>query len=179
MFKEEHKASSFDWSMLGDISDGRQNLGAEVGVAIYRLMQYTLRDVLVTRYGVRTADEILYEAGFVSGKAFYENKLKKTSDIGEFFSDLQRSLKENKVGILRIESCDFENLLFTLAVAEDLDCSGLPASDEVVCNYDEGFFAGILKARFGLDFLVREIDCWCSGDRVCRFEVKPMKNADL
>jgi predicted hydrocarbon binding protein len=69
-----------------------------------------------------------------------------------------------------------ENMRFTLTVAEDLDCSGLPFTDEVVCQYDEGFIAGILEAYTGKRFFAKEIDCWASGDRVCRFDVKEVKS---
>jgi predicted hydrocarbon binding protein len=41
-----------------------------------------------------------------------------------------------------------------------------------VCNYDEGFIAGIFYKFTGQEFTAKEIDCWCSGDRTCRFEVK-------
>ena len=78
-----------------------------------------------------------------------------------------------KIGILRVEKSDLEKMTFTLTVAEDLDCSGLPVSDKTICAYDEGFFSGLLSAHTGGKFLVKEIDCWCSGDRVCRFDVKP------
>jgi uncharacterized protein len=40
--------------------------------------------------------------------------------------------------------------------------------------YDEGFISGILKAYSGRDFRVREVDCWATGDRVCRFDVKAL-----
>jgi hypothetical protein len=60
-------------------------------------------------------------------------------------------------------------------VSEDLDCSGLPVTDETVCDYDEGFLMGILKEYSGKDYSVKEIDCWSSGDRVCRFEIKPVE----
>jgi hypothetical protein len=43
---------------------------------------------------------------------------------------------------------------------------------ETVCTYDEGFIAGLLGEYTGLPFVVKEVDCWCSGDRVCRFDVK-------
>jgi predicted hydrocarbon binding protein len=52
---------------------------------------------------------------------------------------------------------------------EDLDCSGLPITNETICNYDEGFIAGILNAYTGKTYEVRELDCWANGDRVCRF----------
>ena len=45
----------------------------------------------------------------------------------------------------------------------------LPVTNETVCNYDEGFIAGILEAYTGKKYDVREVDCWASGDRVCRF----------
>jgi hypothetical protein len=45
MFKEEREESQFEWSRLGDIEAGRPNLGPMVHVAVYRLMQFTLRDI--------------------------------------------------------------------------------------------------------------------------------------
>ena len=62
-----------------------------------------------------------------------------------------------------------DSLRFTLTVSEDLDCSGLPVTGETVCVYDEGFIAGILEAYTNRPFEVREIDCWSTGDRTCRF----------
>ena len=71
-----------------------------------------------------------------------------------------------------MEKADLERLEMTLTVAEDLDCSGLPFTDEVVCQYDEGFIAGVLEAYTGKVFHVKEVDCWASGGRVCRFDVR-------
>ena len=65
-----------------------------------------------------------------------------------------------------------------LTVAEDLDCSGLPIMGETVCNYDEGFLAGILKVYTHKDYVVTEIDCWATGSRVCRFEAKVKKQKE-
>ena len=90
-------------------------------------------------------------------------------DFNSFVADLQEKLKEYLIGIFKIEKADMDSLSFTLTVAEDLDCSGLPLSDETVCEYDEGFIAGILNTYTGKDFIVKEVDCWASGDRVCRF----------
>ncbi len=77
-----------------------------------------------------------------------------------------------KIGILRIESADLANLQFTLTMSEDLDCSGLPLCGETVCDYDEGFIAGIFQQYTGLEFQVKEVDCWATGDRTCRFLVE-------
>jgi predicted hydrocarbon binding protein len=85
---------------------------------------------------------------------------------------LQETLKAEKIGILRLEKADMENMSFVLTVSEDLDCSGLPIYGTTVCDYDEGFIAGILHAYTGQHFSAVEVDCWATGDRTCRFEVK-------
>lgn len=173
MFNEEREELQFNWTMLGDIAEGRPNLGQKTDVAVYRLMQFTLRDVMIREFGVEKADRIFFDAGKNAGVQFYENLVTRRGEFNEFIADLQELLKELGVGILRIEKADLENLTFTLTVAEDLDCSGLPVCDEEICTYDEGFIAGILGTHTGREFQVKEVDCWCSGDRVCRFEVRP------
>jgi predicted hydrocarbon binding protein len=60
-----------------------------------------------------------------------------------------------------------------MTVSEDLDCSGLPELGYGVCVYDEGFISGILESFTGRPFDVKEIDCWCTNERTCRFEAKP------
>ena len=169
MFKEERDESRFEWSMLGDIEEGRPNLGPLLHVAVYRLMQFTLRDMLIRDFGVENTDRIFFEAGKKAGQEYYKNVLGEVTDLGGFFADLQRTLKELGIGIFRVESADYEKGSFVLTVAEDLDCSGLPVCSEQICTYDEGFIAGLLLAYSGKDFEVKEVDCWCSGGRVCRF----------
>jgi len=173
MFKEEREECQFEWGMLGDIEAGRPNLGPLVHVSVYRLMQFTLRDILIRDFGVETADRIFFESGRKAGQEYYKNILHEVEDINEMFDSLQRTLKDLGIGIFRVESADQENGSFVVTVAEDLDCSGLPVSSEEICTYDEGFIAGLLLAYSGKDFDVKEIDCWCSGSRVCRFTVNP------
>lgn len=172
MFKEERTQYKFAWQDIGDIKEGRPNLGPQVPVLAYRLLQYTLRDVLIAELGVDAADAIFVKAGRQAGAHFCENLLNKNAGFNEFIAQLQRVLKEQAIGILRIEYADLANMRFTLTVAEDLDCSGLPCTEEVVCQYDEGFIAGVLEAYTGKPFQAKEIDCWASGDRVCRFDVR-------
>jgi predicted hydrocarbon binding protein len=172
MFKEERDELEFDWSMIGNIGEGRPNLGNTMDVSVYRLMQFTLRDVLIKNYDAETADRIFYEAGRHAGKEFCNELITRKDDFNEFVVELQELLKNLKIGILRIEEADLDKMNFTLTVAEDLDCSGLPASDETICTYDEGFISGLLSQYTGQDFKAKEIDCWCSGDRVCRFKAE-------
>ena len=170
MFKEERKELKFDWRMIGNIGEGRPNLGNSMDVSIYRLMQFTLRDVLIKEFDVETADRIFYEAGRHAGKEFCKELITQKDDFNEFVVELQELLKKLKIGILRIEKSDLEKMNFILTVAEDLDCSGLPVSDETICKYDEGFISGLFTEYTGKRFNAAEVDCWCSGDRVCRYE---------
>jgi predicted hydrocarbon binding protein len=169
VFSEERELSRFAWKDMGDIKTGRPNLGLQVSVLAYRLLQYTWRDVMIAELGVDKANDIIVKAGRLAGEEFCENMLDRTVDFNEFVAQLQRVLKEQAIGILRIEKADLANLRFSLTVSEDLDCSGLPFSDETVCQYDEGFIAGILSRYTGKLFQAKEVDCWASGGRVCRF----------
>lgn len=163
---------NFKWSDIGDVQIGRPNLGSNTNVAVYRLMQYTMRSVLNKEYGAIKAAELFYNSGYIAGKEFCRNLLDVKLEFYDFISQLQKVLKELNVGILRIEKSDLEKMNFTFTVAEDLDCSGLPITDETVCDYDEGFIAGVFFEYTKQNFTVKEIDCWSSGDRICRFTVK-------
>jgi len=150
---------------------GRPNLGNLMNVAVYRLMQYTLRDVLNRHLSVEKAAELLREAGKLAGTEFCINLLDSSLPFNGFIAQLQEKLLFLKIGVLRVEKTDLEQMEFILTVAEDLDCSGLPFADETVCEYDEGFIAGVLEVYTGREFDAREIDCWASGERTCRFKV--------
>ncbi len=172
MFKEEREEYMFKWNMIGDIGEGRPNLGPVMDVTIYRLMQFTLRDVLIKEFDTDTADRIYYQAGELAGREFCKAMINKNNDFNGFIREAQELFSKLKINILRVEKADLENMSFTLTLAEDLDCSGLPVSGETVCDYDEGFIAGILNIYTGKKFDVKEIDCWTSGGTVCRFHAK-------
>jgi uncharacterized protein len=162
---------TFQWKDLGNIEEGRPNLGNMTNVSTYRLMQYSMRSILNNHFGGVEVQKLFYQAGELAGKEFCKNVLNCEQDFYSFISHLQDVLGELKIGILRIEKTDLDAMNFVLVVAEDLDCSGLPITDETVCDYDEGFIAGIFNEYTKKDFHVKEIDCWSKGDRVCRFEV--------
>lgn len=163
---------TFSWDKLGDIKEGRMDLGEDMPVLVYRVLEYSMNHVLAKEYGEEKADELFRKAGFLAGSEFAKNVLDLTVERDRFLAQLQETLKSLKIGILRIEEFDAETGDFILTVAEDLDCSGLPATNETVCFYDEGFLEGIMKVYTGQNYDVREIDCWASGDRVCRFKGK-------
>ena len=170
VFNKAKKHEEFSWENLGDIKEGRGDLGEEMPVLVYRLMQFTMLDVIAKELGVDKANEFFRKAGFLAGYEFSKNTLDLTVGFETFVSNLRKVLQDLKVGILRMEAFNPETGQIQLTVAQDLDCSGLPITHENVCTYDEGFIAGILEAYTGKKYDVKEIDCWASGDRVCRFK---------
>jgi hypothetical protein len=165
----------FKWEDLGDLSEGRPNLGTETSVIVYRLMQYTFKDVFSKNIGKQKTVELFVKAGNLAGQEFCRNVLDTSLPFSGFIADLKEKLISLKIGVLMIEKADEEKLEFVLTVSEDLDCSGLPIFGESVCDYDEGFIAGILEGYTGKKFTAKEVDCWATGDRTCRFEVKPIE----
>jgi len=162
----------FTWKDIGDIEQGRPHLGQMLPVAVYRLMQYTMKEALEAELGSEKTAQMFVEAGRRAGQEFCNNVLNPSLQPDAFFAQLQVKLKELSVGIMQLERVDLKNMELFLNVSEDLDCSGLPCTNEVVCQYDEGFIAGIFEAYTGRPYVAKEIDCWASGDRVCRFQVK-------
>ena len=166
-------SAEFDWVMLGDIEEGRGTLGLDMPVVVYRLFAFTMRQILEEKYGLGEAASLFRAAGYLAGKSFAKNALDCSGDLDFFVNNLQQTLKDLNIGLMRLEHVDMENLNFTLTVSEDLDCSGLPITGDTVCDYDEGLIAGILEMYTGKPFSVKEIDCWSTGARTCRFQAKP------
>ncbi|MDR1648850.1 MAG: 4-vinyl reductase [Synergistaceae bacterium] len=169
IFAESLGHNNFCWRNLGNIEEGRGDLGEEMPVLVYRLMQYTMLDVLSKEFGNEQANEFFRKAGYLAGTEFAKNVLDLSLDFDNFIASLQKTLQELKIGILRMEAFDPGTGDIVLTVGQDLDCSGLPVTNENVCNYDEGFISGILESYTGKKYNVREVDCWADGDRVCRF----------
>lgn len=159
----------FTWDQIGDISKGRPNLGNQTRVEVYRLMQYTIKDILVNEFGAENTEILFYKAGKTAGKAFYENILTPTNDMDDFINQLKSALLELGIGILEVESIDMEIGEMILTISEDLDCSGIPNLGYEICTYDEGFVAGLIGSFTGATFNVKEINCWGTNDRTCRF----------
>jgi predicted hydrocarbon binding protein len=138
-------------------------------------MQFAFRDVMEQNIGTEKTDQIFYDAGKLAGLELYKKSFSGITDLNQFLKTLQATLLDMGIGILRIEEADMEKGAFVLTVSEDLDCSGLPELGYEVCTYDEGFFAGLLESFTGSPFKVKEVDCWCTGDRTCRFRADVLK----
>jgi len=163
------KHEDFIWQNLGNIKEGRYELGEEMPVFVYRLMQYTLLNVLSKANGLERANSYFRKAGHLAGTEFAKNTLDLTVDFNAFIAGLEKTLHDLKIGVMRMEFYNPDTGSITLTIAQDLNCSGLPNTSETKCVYDEGFIAGILEVYTGKRYDVREIDCWANGDKVCRF----------
>ena len=168
IFMADRKPIQFEEYLKYD-ENSRGNLGEELPVLVYRLLEYSLKEELIRRYGKDEQVEVFRSAGRMAGEYFAKNMLNLDQPMDQFVNELQSKMKELKIGVLRIEDVDEESGKIILTVAEDADCSGLPVLGETVCNYDEGFIAGILSVYSGKQYTAIEVDCWATGDRVCRF----------
>ena len=150
----------------------RPSLGPTTRIEVYRLLQYTLRDVLEEEFGHQKTDDMFRKAGAIAGREFYNKFCLEAEDVSSLVTTIEEKFKDLGIGIFRVESINLEDMSCTLNVEEDLDCSGLPDTSEQICVYDEGFIQGILESYTGKKFKVREVDCWCTGARTCRFSAK-------
>lgn len=174
IFTMDHKPLTLEDYLRYDESS-RGNLGAELPVIVYRMLEYSLREELVRRFGRESQIDIFRSAGRMAGEYFAKNFLNMDQPLDQFVGQLQDEMQKLKIGVLRVESVDEASGKIMLTVSEDADCSGLPVLGETVCNYDEGFISGILSLYSGKEYHAVEVDCWATGDRVCRFraEVEP------
>lgn len=155
--------------------ESRENMGPMIPVPIYRLLEYSIREELCESFGKEVQIGVFRKAGYRAGCYFARHMLDLTLPLNEFIAELQKRMEELKMGVLRLECLDEENGKIVLTVSEDADCSGLPLLGETVCNYDEGLIAGIFSTYTGKEYTAVEVDCWATGDRVCRFCVNQNK----
>ncbi len=162
--------NKFNWDVVGNPAIGRANLGDSIPTYIYQLLQYSIRAELENELGKEATVRLIRKAGEIAGREFANHILYLTLSFNEFIALLQNAFVENKIGILKIEEVNKESGTIILTIAEDLDCAYLPMKGEQVCNFDEGFIAGILGEYTKKTYRVREVDCWATSARVCRFK---------
>lgn len=170
IFLKDKEPETLD-SFLNYSKSGRDNLGDTIPVEVYRMLEYSLKLELVNRLGKEEQVEIFRNAGRMAGEYFANHFLNLDQPLDTFVSHLQSALEQFKIGILCIESIDKDSGRIILTMSEDADCSGLPVLRETVCNYDEGFITGILSLYSNKHYEAVEVDCWATGNRVCRFHV--------
>ena len=141
----------------------------------YKLLEYTLLDVLVDEHGIANASDFLYKAGHKAGLTLAKEFLDFQLDFNDFFIQLSKLLKDNQLGFLSVEEFNLENSTFIFTISEDLEYNGCSKhSNDIICCYDEGLIAGIMEAYTGENIVVNEVDCWARGSGCCRFRGAPV-----
>lgn len=162
-------------TFLNTEENGRENLGQDLPVFVYRMLEYSLKLEIEKELDRESQVRIFRNAGRMAGSYFASHFLDLNLSMDDFVRQLQSKMQEFKMGVLRIESLDEKTGKIILTVAEDADCSGLPVLGQTVCNYDEGLIAGILSTYLKKDYEAFEIDCWATGSRVCRFHAQKIE----
>ena len=93
----------FSWELLGGLSEGRPTLGRYARLEAYRLMQYTMRDVLEERLGTQQAEGLFYQAGQLAGREFFQHMIGETHEGQWLLRRLQQVLREMGLGLLHLE----------------------------------------------------------------------------
>ena len=87
----------------------RDNLGEELPVMVYRLLEYSLKEELIGQFGKEKQIEIFRNAGRKAGEYFAKKMLNLDQPLDQFVSELQSKMQELKIGVLRIEKVDEES----------------------------------------------------------------------
>lgn len=157
---------------IGDVKKGRGELGEEMPVRIYRLFQFSLREAITQKYGDGEAMDIYRSGGWIAGRSFAREYIDLTQSEEGFIRELQNVLRREKIGDMRMEKKSGCEGQMVLTISNDLDCSGIEDEGAALCQYDEGFIAGILFEYTHQIYSVTEINCWASGSENCRFLIK-------
>ena len=102
--------------------NSRSNLGADIPVLVYRMLEYSLRDAITERFGKDVQVELFRKAGRTAGEYFARHFLDLTLPMNGFVGELQAKMQEQRIGVLRIESIDEEKGEIMLTVSEDAVC---------------------------------------------------------
>lgn len=103
VFLENKRKLSLTEYMNYNTND-RGNLGDQLPVAVYRLMEYSIREQLAEQLGEEEQVRIFRKAGFKAGAYFAENILDISLPLNAFIASLQSKMEEMKIGVLRIEN---------------------------------------------------------------------------
>ena len=141
----------FSWINSGDSEIECEDMNERMPVLFYRLMQCTILSVLSRIYGLEQANNYFRQAGLLAGSEFAKNALDLTAETNKFFSDLQKTLRDSKIGILSIEDFGHGMGSIVFTAEQELGCERAAVTNSNMSAYDEGFIAGILDAYEGMN----------------------------
>lgn len=157
---------------IGNLSEGRAEMGETMPVYMHRMFELAMRKALVNMYGEGEMMFAMRSAGKLAGSLYARQYLNMSLPFDDLLLHLAEQMADMKIGKLTVEQLDLETGGGVLTIENDLDCSGSGLCGETLCQYDEGFIAGILKEYTKKSYHVVETDCWGTGAALCRFEIK-------
>ena len=154
-----------EMQVVGEARDGKE------AVELARTLKpdVILMDaVMPQKDGIEATAEIIREKG-TNRSQFFRGFVDKYTwvDVGSSYlpSELQSAYLATQLESLAEITAD---RLGTWRLYQRL-LAGLPELEYEICTYDEGLIAALLESFSGKAFSVKEVDCWCTGDRTCRF----------
>ncbi len=93
IFLADQKPISFEDYLRYDESS-RGNLGADVPVLVYRMLEYSLKDALIDRFGKEVQIELFRKAGRTAGEYFARHFLDLSLPLNQFVGELQAKMQE-------------------------------------------------------------------------------------
>ena len=102
--------------------NSRGNLGADIPVLVYRMLEYSLRDAITERFGKDVQVELFRKAGRTAGEYFARHFLDLTLPMNGFVGELQAKMQEQRIGVLALITRQYRQMLY----AKDMQESRTP-----------------------------------------------------
>ena len=93
----------------------------------------------------------------------------KSNDASALLQELSEFWKSHKLGEMKINNSS------TIIVMECYHCSKMPNVGKTLCALDEGILEGIFSSRLGIDYSVKETECFGTGYNHCKFVFEEKK----
>lgn len=120
--------------------------------------------------------QILRNLGFQIGEGVISRRIR-----GHRLPAILRGVKEvlegSNLGIVSIMEATNANA--TLRIFDCFECVNVPNIGEIQCSFDEGSLSGILQAKLGPFYSVKEVKCQGTGHPYCEFRIAKATRLNL
>ncbi|MFQ5761394.1 MAG: V4R domain-containing protein [Candidatus Bathyarchaeia archaeon] len=120
--------------------------------------------------------QLLRNLGFQIGENVLSRRIR-----GRRLPAILRGVKEvlegSDMGIVSIMEATNANA--TLRIFDCFECVNVPNIGEIQCSFDEGSLTGILQAKLGPFYSVKEVKCQGTGHPYCEFRIGKAARSNL
>lgn len=92
----------------------------------------------------------------------------KSDSLEDLINEIGKFWRDHRLGKMRTQVKEKDATLF---IEDCYNCSDMPNVEKPLCSLDEGMLEGILEGRLGVKADAKEIECWGTGAKHCRFKV--------